>query len=94
MTSRQYDVIDESVGAEIKRLHNRHPKLGHDGLLDALRHQEIHVDPEKLDSYMKEHRIRADRSWRPWNGPGFLGGGLAVLFTTDQRDDGGYGEND
>jgi len=70
MTSRQYDVIDEKVAAEIKRLHKRHPKLGHDGLLDGLRQQEIHVDPQELEAYMKEHRIRPERFWRglAWRG--------------------------
>jgi len=50
MTTRQYDAIDDRVADEIKRLHKRHPKLGHDGLLHALRQQEIHVDPEQLSN--------------------------------------------
>jgi hypothetical protein len=50
VTSRQFDAIDEKVAAEIKRLHKRHPKLGHDGLIDALRQQEIHVDPPNFRS--------------------------------------------
>lgn len=66
MTSRQYAVIDEGVAAEIKRLHKRHPKLGHDGLLDALHQQDIYVDPQELGAYMKEHRIRPERFWRSW----------------------------
>ena len=66
MTSRQYDAIDEHVSAEIKRLHKRHPKLGHDGLLDALRQQNIHVDPQDLEAYMKHNRIKPERLWRGW----------------------------
>jgi hypothetical protein len=70
MTSRQYHAIDEKVAAEIKRLHKRHPKLGHEGLLDALRQQDIHVDPQELEVYMKRNRIKAERFWRglSWRG--------------------------
>jgi hypothetical protein len=63
MTSRQYHAIDERVAAEIRRLHKRHPKLGHDGLLDALRQESIHVDPQDLDRFMKINRIRPERPW-------------------------------
>jgi hypothetical protein len=71
MTSRrQYDAIDDRVAAEIKRLHKRHPKLGHAGLLDALEQQEVHVDPEELERFMKQNRIRAERSWQPWKWSG------------------------
>jgi hypothetical protein len=73
MTSRQYDAIDERVADEIKRLHKRHPRLGHDGLLDALVQQDIHVDPEEFERFMKEHRIRAERPWKPWKWAGLAG---------------------
>jgi len=73
MTSRQYDAIDERVADEIKRLHKRHPRLGHDGLLDALVQQDIHVDPEEFGRFMKEHRIRAERPWKPWKWAGLAG---------------------
>ena len=66
MTSRDYAAVDEKIAAEIKRLHDRHPKLGHHGLLEALRQVNIHVDPDELERFMKEHRIRAERSWQPW----------------------------
>jgi hypothetical protein len=70
VTSRQYDAIDERVGAEIKRLHKRHPKLGCDGLIDALRQQDIHVDPRQLQVFMNENRINPERFWRglSWRG--------------------------
>jgi hypothetical protein len=66
VTSRQYDAIDEKVEAEIKRLHKRHPKLGRDGLLDALRQENIHVDPVALAYFMNRNGIRPDKSWQPW----------------------------
>jgi hypothetical protein len=70
MTSRQYHAIDENVAAEIKRLHKRHPKLGHDGLIDALRQEGIHVDPHDLKVFMNEHRLKPERFWRglSWRG--------------------------
>ncbi len=64
MTSRQYDAMDERVAAEIKRLHKRHPKLGHHGLLEALRQEEIHVDQEELASFLKQNHIEPDRGRR------------------------------
>jgi hypothetical protein len=70
MTSRQYDTIDERVAAEIKRLHKEHPKLGHNGLLEALRQSDIEVDPEDLERFMKRNRIRAERFWKPWSWSG------------------------
>jgi hypothetical protein len=73
MTSRQYDAIDERVAAEIKRLHKRHPKLGHDGLLDALRQQDIHVDPQEFETHMKGHHIKAEAAWKPWKWSGLPG---------------------
>ena len=66
MTSRQYDAIDELLAAEIKRLHKQHPKLGHDGLLDALVQQDIHVDPQELATFMARQGIKAERIWQPW----------------------------
>jgi hypothetical protein len=70
MTSRGYDAIDDRVAAEIKRLHKRHPKLGHDGLLDALSQENIHVDPQELEAYLKRHRIKPEGFWRglSWRG--------------------------
>lgn len=77
MTSRQFDAIDERVAEEIRRLHKRHPKLGDHGLLEALKESDIHVDPEELERFMNEHRIKAEKPWRPWRwrgAPSWLGG--------------------
>ncbi len=80
MTSRQYNAIDDRVAAEIKRLHKRHPKLGHHGLLEALQQAGMHVDPEELESFMRQNRIRAERSWQPWKWIG-----LPIWGRTDYR---------
>ena len=77
MRRHEYDSIDERVAEEIRRLHKRHPRLGHHGLLEALKQADLHVDPEELKRFMKEHRIKADKPWRPWRWrglPGWLGG--------------------
>lgn len=77
MTSRRYDAIDARVAEEIRRLHKQHPRLGHHGLLEALNQADHHVDPEELERFMKEHRIKAEKPWRPWRWqglPSWLGG--------------------
>ncbi len=77
MTPRQYDSIDERVAEEIRRLHKQHPKLGHHGLLEALKQADVRVDPEELEHFMAEHRIKAEKPWRPWRWrglPPWLGG--------------------
>jgi hypothetical protein len=64
MTSRKYQPIDSNVADEISRLHRRHPKLGHDGLLDALRQAGVEVDPRELEAFMKTRRIKPQPFWR------------------------------
>ena len=65
MTSRRYQAIDERVAAEIRRLHDHYPKLGHHGILEALRQAEFHVDPRELERFMKKHHMKPERAWRP-----------------------------
>ena len=77
MTSRRYQVIDEHVAAEIERLHNQHPKLGHHGMLEALRQADFDIDPRELERFMKKHHMKPERPWRPLplHGlPAWLGG--------------------
>jgi hypothetical protein len=77
MTSRQYQAIDERAAAEIQRLHKRHPRLGHHGLLEALRQADFDIDPNELKLFMKEHHIKPERPWRPFRLrglPAWLGG--------------------
>lgn len=84
MTSRQYQAIDESVAGEIRRLHKRHPKLGRNGLLEALQQQGAHIDPEELERFMKEHHIKPEQPWRPFRWRG-LPAWLAGLGSQDDR---------
>lgn len=62
---KPYQTIDEIAAKEIHRLHKRHPALGHNGLLAALRQAGFDIDPTELRRFMKEQRIRPERPWRP-----------------------------
>jgi hypothetical protein len=66
MTAHQHHQIDEEVAAAIIALHKRHPKLGHHGLLEALKQDGILIDSEELERFMKENHILAKKPWRPW----------------------------
>ena len=77
MSEHRHRSIDAEVAAEIKRLHKRHPKLGHHALLEALKQDGILVDSEELERFMRANGIKAERFWRPlrWLGaPSWLGG--------------------
>jgi hypothetical protein len=77
MTSRRYQAIDEHVAVEIRRLHDQYPKLGHHGMLEALRQANFQIDPSELERFMKEHRMKPERPWRPLplrGLPAWLGG--------------------
>ncbi len=66
MTSRQYNPLDEAVAEEIKRLHKRYPKLGHEGLLDALEQQGIEVDEGEMKNFVRKNKLGpgiAEQSW-------------------------------
>jgi hypothetical protein len=84
MTTTPYQVIDEQVAAEIRRLHKRHPKLGHHGLLEALRQADYHIDPREIERFMKEHHIKPERPWRPFTWRG-LPAWMAGLGGRDER---------
>jgi transposase len=72
-----YRTIDERVAKEIRRLHERYPKLGHHGLAEALREAGVHVEHGELKRFLKEEGLqpeRSRRSWR-WRGlPSWMGG--------------------
>ena len=74
---RTYRTIDERVAKEIRRLHERYPKLGHHALAEALREAGVHVEPADLKRFLKEEGLepeRSGRSWR-WRGPpSWMGG--------------------
>jgi len=72
-----YRTIDERVAKEIRRLHERYPKLGHHALAEALREGGVHVEPGELKRFLKEEGLQPERSWRPWRWgglPPWLGG--------------------
>ncbi|MCJ7510755.1 MAG: hypothetical protein MUP14_07715 [Dehalococcoidia bacterium] len=72
-----YRTIDERVAKEIKRLHERYPRLGHHALAEALREAGVHVEPEELKRFLKDEGLEPERSWRPWRWrglPSWLGG--------------------
>jgi hypothetical protein len=61
--SRKYDRLDAKVAALIVKLHKRHPNLGHNGLLKALKDDGFEVDPKELEDLMKARGIEGER-WR------------------------------
>jgi hypothetical protein len=74
---RTYRTIDERVAKEIRRLHERYPKLGHHALAEALREADIHVEPAELKRFLKDEGLEPERSWRPWRWrgpPSWMGG--------------------
>ena len=60
-----YATIDEAVAARIKELHKKYPRLGHRGLLTALRDMKLDVDSSELKTFMSESRIMAEKPSRP-----------------------------
>ena len=75
--SRKYVPIDDAVAAQIEALHKKYPKLGHHGILEALKDEGSHVDPAELEDYMSRQHISAEKEFRPlkFKGPpGWLGG--------------------
>jgi transposase len=74
---RTYRTIDQRAAKEIRRLHERYPKLGHRALAEALREAGVHVEPADLRRFLKEEGLQPEqsrRSWR-WRGPpSWLGG--------------------
>lgn len=64
---RPYRTIDSQTAEEIVALHKKHPRLGHHGLIEQLRREGHHVDPEELERFMNENRIEPRKPWRPWH---------------------------
>lgn len=95
--NRPYNTIDEETAREIKELHKRHPKLGHHGLLEALKQDGILVDSEELERFMRVNRIKAERFWRPlrWLGaPSWLGGSTDAAHAQLHIPNGGEDDSD
>jgi hypothetical protein len=71
--SRQYDAFDEEVAGRVVELHERHPNLGHNGLLNALRDEGYEVDPQQLERFMDDADIEGESwHWKRNNIRGFL----------------------
>jgi len=72
-----FRTIDERVAKEIRRLHERYPKLGHHGLAEALREAGVHVEPDELKRFVKQEGLQPEpeRRARRWPGlPSWMGG--------------------
>ncbi len=59
--SRKYERLDAEVAGRIVELHKRHPNLGHNGLLNALKDEGIDVDPRELEDFMEARDIEGER---------------------------------
>ena len=71
--SRRYDTLDERVALLIVRLHKRHPNLGHNGLLHALKDEGVTVDPQDLERFMEKADIEGETwYWKRNNIRGYL----------------------
>ncbi len=71
--SRRYDTLDERVARLILSLHKRHPNLGHDGLLDALKGEGVTIDPRDLERFMEHANIEGESwHWKRNNIRGYL----------------------
>jgi len=82
MTSRQYDAIDEIVEAEVGRLKEEHPDLGHEGLMDALSQQGIHLDEAEFKEYVRTHNLAPGIKRRSW---GWVGARWIPFLVTTHR---------
>jgi len=58
--SRRYDPLDEEAADLILSLHERHPNLGHNGLLKVLKDEGVDLDPQDLARFMEQADIEAE----------------------------------
>lgn len=71
--SRKYQYFDEAVAERVVELNKRHPNLGHNGLLNALRDEGIDIDPQDLERFMDAADIEAwGWYWKRNNIRGYL----------------------
>jgi hypothetical protein len=71
--SRRYDRLDERVAERILDLHKRHPNLGHNGLLNALKDEGVTIDPQDLERFMEHAKIEGESwYWKRNNIRGYL----------------------
>ncbi|MEO6196568.1 MAG: hypothetical protein ABIP58_00500 [Dehalococcoidia bacterium] len=60
MTKPTYHTIDSRIAEEIRRLHKKHPKLGHEGLLKVLKESDIKVDEAELRMFLDRTRMNPE----------------------------------
>lgn len=77
---RRYATIDDRVAEKIRELHKRYPKLGHHGLLEALRQSGIRVEAGDMERFLREHKMRPEKPWRPLGWAGIRGSWLGSWF--------------
>ncbi len=83
MTSRQHhDPIDEKVEAIIALLHERHPKLGHEGIAGALKDLKVNVDEIELKAFLEDRNMRPESAGHESWGHVGLDGRFGVASTT------------
>lgn len=49
--------ITSEIEDAIRRLHDQHPELGHEGLIRLLADEGVEVDEYELRTYMDEHKM-------------------------------------
>jgi hypothetical protein len=79
---RFFKTISPEVAAAIFELHEKHPKLGHDGLLKLLEEDSgFDVNSDELTVFLDEHNVHGEKWVRVWGGsitPGTGGAAGAV----------------
>ena len=60
-----YATIDEGLARQIRRLHERHPHLGDEGLRTALEQNGIHVDEQELKRFVRLNKLAPGLTARP-----------------------------
>ncbi len=58
--SKRHSTIDRTVAEQIRRLHRKHPSLGHEGLFKLLKESGTTVDETDLRLFMKEKKIQPE----------------------------------
>jgi hypothetical protein len=77
MSRKPYQQIDDAVALRIAAIHDRYPKLGHQGILSALADEDIRIDPRELERFMAERHVKPQAEFKPLKfrgAPTWLGG--------------------
>ena len=60
MTKHAYHTIDSKIADEIRRLHRKHPNLGHEGLFKVLKESGIRVDEAELRMFLDRTKMNPE----------------------------------